>query len=141
MTSSARGTVEKPGTNVRVKSGLNRSILEQTWGLILGQLEYKVDWYGGRLVRVDPQHTSQTCSECGTVNADHRRAKRYDCGVCGLSMDADTNAARNILTRGVGTIRPGFGQNSSLTLARCQVKYVIPIIFLVRIWKYTGRNR
>ena len=84
MTRPARGTVEQPGTNVRAKSGLNRSILEQTWGLILGQLEYKADWYGGRLVRVDPKRTSQTCSECGTVNADHRRAKRYDCGVCGL---------------------------------------------------------
>ena len=37
------------------------------------------------------------------MNADHRREKRYDCGVCGLSMDADTNAVRNILARGMGT--------------------------------------
>ena len=103
MTRSVRGSVEKPGTNVRAKSGLNRSILEQTWGLILGHLEYKADWYGGRLARVDPKLTSQTCSACGAVNAEHRRAKRYDCGACGLSMDADTNAARNILARGVGT--------------------------------------
>lgn len=113
MTKSARGTVEKPGTNVRAKSGLNRSILEQTWGLILGQLEYKADWYGRTLVKVDPKRTSQTCSECGTMNADHRRAKRYDCGVCGLSMDADTNAARNILARGVGTSAPASARTAA----------------------------
>lgn len=41
MTRSARGTTGDPGVNVRAKSGLNRSILEQTWGIILSQLEYK----------------------------------------------------------------------------------------------------
>ena len=41
MAASAKGTVEEPGTNVRQKSGLNRSILEQTWGVIGQQLAYK----------------------------------------------------------------------------------------------------
>ena len=113
MTSSARGTVEKPGTNVRAKSGLNRSILEQTWDLILSQLEYKADWYGSRLVRVDPKRTSQTCLRCGSMDADHRRAKRYDCGVCGLRLDTDTNAARNILVRGVGISAPASARTAA----------------------------
>ena len=98
--------MDKPGSTVGAKSGLNRSILEQTWGLILGQFEYKADWYGGSLVRMDPKRTSQTRSECGTMNADHRRAKRYDCGDCGLSMGADTNAASGILARRVGICAP-----------------------------------
>ena len=113
MTRSALGTAEKPGSNVRAKSRLNCSILEQTWGIILHQLAYKADWYGGRIVRVDLKRTSQTCSECGTVNADHRRAKRYDCGTCGLRMDADTNAARNAPARGVGTSSPASARTAA----------------------------
>ncbi|HTP29621.1 MAG TPA: hypothetical protein VMK12_28645, partial [Anaeromyxobacteraceae bacterium] len=48
MSKSARGTVEKPGRNVRAKSGLNRSILDQGWGELRRQLEYKLAWPGAR---------------------------------------------------------------------------------------------
>ena len=118
MTRSARGTVERPGRNVSAKSGLNRSISEQSWGIIAAQLSYKSGWYGRTLVRVDPKHTSQTCSGCGSVNADYRRAKRYGCGACGLGMDADTNAAVNILERGltvwgVGTSAPATARTAA----------------------------
>ena len=54
MTRSARGTVERPGRNVSAKSGLNRSISEQSWGIIVAQLAYKAEWYGRTLVRVGP---------------------------------------------------------------------------------------
>ena len=101
MTRSARGTVERPGRSVAAKSGLNRSIAEQSWGIIAAQLSYKSEWYGRALVRVNPKHTSQTCSGCGVVEPDGRRKKRYECGACGLGMDADTNAALNILARGL----------------------------------------
>ena len=101
MTRSARGTVEEPGKNVSAKSGLNRSINEQTWGLILTQLAYKAEWDGRELVKVDPRHTSQTCSVCGVVDASHRSGKEYDCSSCGSHLDADSNAARVILQRGL----------------------------------------
>ena len=97
MSASARGTIEEPGKNVKRKSGLNRSIQEQTWGIIRRQLTYKAAWAGRELVSVDPKLTSQRCSGCGTVSAEHRRRKRYDCAECGMSEDADINAARNIL--------------------------------------------
>ena len=99
MSRSARGTVESPGTNVAQKAGLNRAIAEQTWGVILNQLEYKAEWAGQQLVLVNPQYTSQTCSECGMVNREARQGKTYDCGECGNRMDADVNAALNILNR------------------------------------------
>lgn len=54
MTASARGTEESPGSNVQAKSGLNRSILEQSWGILLGQLAYKAEWHDRHLVIVDP---------------------------------------------------------------------------------------
>ena len=97
MTASATGTVENPGTNVGQKAGLNRSIIEQTWGLLRSQLAYKAEWAGRELVAVDPKFTSQRCSECGVVSAEHRQRKRYDCAECGMTEDADVNAARNIL--------------------------------------------
>ena len=101
MTSSASGTVEKPGRGVSAKRGLNRSVREQAWGMARTQLEYKAARYGRELTVVNPRHTSQTCSFCGTVDASARRGKRYACGRCGLKMDADTNAARVILARGL----------------------------------------
>ena len=97
MTRSASGTLENPGTGVAQKRGLNRSITEQTWGLLRSQLAYKAEWAGRELVAVDPKFTSQRCSKCGVVSAEHRQRKRYDCAECGMTEDADVNAARNIL--------------------------------------------
>lgn len=103
MTSSAKGTIEEPGRNVAAKSGLNKSILDVGFGEIRRQLDYKTRWYGSRLAlagRYAP--TSKTCSACGTVRAKLSLAERdYRCTSCGMRMDRDVNAARNILTAGV----------------------------------------
>lgn len=113
VTRSARGTAEKPGRNVAAKAGLNRSVAEQSWGAVISQLDYKSRWYGREFVKVDPKHTSQTCSGCGAVASENRQGKMYDCGSCGLSMDADTNAAVNILRRGLWAT--GAGMSPGLT--------------------------
>ena len=99
MTTSAKGTVENPGTNVRQKSGLNRSIAEQTWGVIRQQLAYKAEWAGRELAAVNPKHTSQTCSDCGILDPASRDGKNFCCRACGVELDADVNAAVNILKR------------------------------------------
>lgn len=98
MTRSARGTVEKPGRNVRAKAGLSRSILDVAPAELRRQLEYKTSWYGSRLHVVDRwAPTSKTCSECGWVKPKLSLAERvFTCGDCGLVMDRDHNAARNI---------------------------------------------
>mgnify|MGYP002134032297 FL=1 len=67
MSKSASGTLEQQGRNVKAKSGLNKSILDQGWSMLLGMLAYKQQWRGGLLVKVDPRYTSQTCSQCGYV--------------------------------------------------------------------------
>ena len=98
MTKSAKGTVEEPGTRVAAKSGLNRSILEQSWGIILSQLAYKAEWAGTRLVRVNPRNTSRRCSSCQRLRTEPIEEYRvFRCGYCGLELDRDLNAARNIL--------------------------------------------
>ena len=100
MTRSAAGTVEEPGKNVAAKSGLNRNISEQTWGLLRSQLAYKAAWAGRRFVEVDPHYTSRDCSRCGARH-NPGKSERYDCPVCGVSIDRDFNAAVNILRAGI----------------------------------------
>lgn len=101
MTASARGTVDRPGRNVRAKSGLNRSILDQGWGMFRTMLAYKLAARGGRLIEVPAAYTSQTCASCGVVDARSRVSQsRFICIGCGHEANADTNAAINILAAG-----------------------------------------
>ena len=105
MTASASGTVENPGKNVAQKRGLNRSIQEQSWGILLNQLSYKAEWAGRTVVEVDPKYTSQKCSECGERGL--RQGKTFTCIHCEIQVDADLNGARNILKRGLERVNAG----------------------------------
>ena len=101
MSASAKGTREDPGRNVKAKSGLNKSILDQGWFAFRRQLSYKLFWKGGMLVEVDYRHTSQTCSCCGHTAKENRKSQAiFKCLVCGYEENADVNAAKNILTVG-----------------------------------------
>ena len=102
MVRSAAGTLETPGVNVAAKSELNRAIKEQTWGMLRYQLTYKAEWASGQLVAVNPRFTSQACSGCGLIDSENRKKDRYLCSGCGVEMDADVNAALNILHRALG---------------------------------------
>lgn len=100
MTASAKGTLEQPGSNVRQKAGLNRSILNQGWGELARQLEYKLVAKGGQVIYVDPRHSSQTCSVCEHESPDNRKSQAvFRCLGCGEEANADANAARVILSR------------------------------------------
>ncbi|MXW27660.1 MAG: IS200/IS605 family element transposase accessory protein TnpB [Chloroflexi bacterium] len=80
------------------KRGLNRSILEQSWGRITQQLIYKAASAGRELRFVDPRNTSQRCSSCGAMVNKGLDERRHVCG-CGLDIDRDHNAALNILKK------------------------------------------
>lgn len=108
MTRSATGTVAQPGINVKQKSGLNRSILDQGWGEFRRQLDYKLAWRGGRLIVVAPHHTSQTCPECAHVVAENRRTQaRFQCQACGFEEHADVVGAVNVRARGLRVLACG----------------------------------
>ena len=101
MSKSASGSMEKKGKNVKAKSGLNKSILDQGWGMMVNMLEYKQQWQGGLLIKVNPRYTSQTCFECKHVAKENRRTQaKFECVECGYIANADVNAARNILAAG-----------------------------------------
>ena len=101
MSASARGSMDEPGKNVRQKSGLNKAILDQGWFEFRRQLSYKESWRGGLVVAVPPQHTSQTCAQCGHLCAESRRSQaQFVCVACGHEDDADVNAAKNIMRAG-----------------------------------------
>ena len=101
MSKSASGSMENKGRNVKAKSGLNKSILDQGWGMALDILEYKQHWRGGLLIKVNPRFTSQTCLKCQHVAVDNRQTQsRFECVKCGYIANADFNAARNILAAG-----------------------------------------
>jgi transposase len=107
MTRSAGGTADEPGRNVRQKSGLNRAILAQGWGLLVRRLQEKAP---GRVEKVKPHFTSQRCSACGHVDPESRESQaRFVCTACGFACNADVNAARNIAAGHAVTARGGDG--------------------------------
>lgn len=120
MTASARGTLEKPGTNVRAKAGLNRAILDASFAEIRRQLTYKTSWYRSELAitgRFVP--TSKTCSTCGAVKAKLPLSMReYHCDHCGTHLDRDVNAARNIAAAAVITPDDASGTGESQNARR-----------------------
>ena len=104
MMKSASGTAEQPGKGVAAKSGLNRAIAEQGWAQLVEMLTYKAEKAGGKLVLVNPAHTSQACSGCGGLPSEKLTlgVRQYRCGHCGYEDDRDVNAARNVLAKAGG---------------------------------------
>lgn len=108
MSRSAKGNREQHGKRVKQKCGLNRAILDQGWGEFRRQLDYKVQWNGGLLLAVPPQHTSQTCPACGQVSKENRTTQaKFLCIDCGYENHADVVGAINILERGYRLLARG----------------------------------
>ncbi|HEI8394373.1 TPA: RNA-guided endonuclease InsQ/TnpB family protein, partial [Proteus mirabilis] len=108
MSKSAKGTTERHGRNVKAKSGLNRSILEQGWYEMRRQLEYKQLWRGGQVLAIPPAYTSQKCACCGHTAKENRQSQsQFECLECGDTANADINGARNILAAGHAVLACG----------------------------------
>jgi transposase len=78
----------------RAKAGLNRGILTNGWGALVRRLEHKA---AGRVEKVNPAYTSQTCSNCGHRAPESRKNQAvFQCVACRHQVNADVNAAINI---------------------------------------------
>jgi putative transposase len=82
------------------KAGLNTSIRDAGWASFLSILASKAAWAGKRVEAVLPAYTSQDCSGCGQRVQKSLSVRTHLCPTCGLVLDRDENAARNIQWRG-----------------------------------------
>ncbi|MGW2046952.1 RNA-guided endonuclease InsQ/TnpB family protein [Streptomyces sp. NPDC001858] len=104
MTRSAKGTVEQPGKNVTQKTGLNRAILAQGWGLLRQRTGHKAP---GRVEDVPAPYTSLRCSACGWIDKNSRKSQaEFECSSCGFTCNADANASINVAAGQGGFPRP-----------------------------------
>ena len=95
--------VEKLNVKGLAGSALAKDVHDASWAKFISMLRYKAEKAGARFIEVDPHNTSQECSGCGRKVPKDLAERRHDCLHCGLSIDRDINAARNILNRaGVG---------------------------------------
>lgn len=101
MSRSAKGSIDEPGRNVKAKSGLNKSILDQGWAEFKRQLQYKQEWLGGEVILVPAKYTSQTCPNCGHRDAENRKTQAsFSCINCDYANNADVVGAINVLRAG-----------------------------------------
>ncbi len=99
--------VEKLNVRGMVKNHcLAKSISDAAWSSFISMLNYKAESAGTQLIKVDPRYTSQICSACGQLPDEKKTlADRVHKCECGLVLDRDVNAARNILERAVQALR------------------------------------
>jgi putative transposase len=84
----------------------SRAISDAGWAGFLSILRHKAAKAGVQFVEVDPRWTSQDCSQCGQEVKKDLSVRWHECPHCGLSLDRDQNAARNILARGLARTGP-----------------------------------
>ncbi len=93
---------------------LAKAISDVGWSEFIRQLEYKAQWYGRTLVKIDKFYpSSKRCFDCGHVLSSLTLDVRsWTCPQCGVVHDRDINAAKNILAAGLavaacgGNVRP-----------------------------------
>jgi putative transposase len=109
--------------NLRIKNMvknhcLAKSINDASWYQFRIWIEYFGKVFDKVTVAVNPAYTSQECSSCGKIVKKTLSTRTHVCQ-CGCVMDRDFNAARNILSRGLGTVghTGTFALNTSTTLS------------------------
>lgn len=90
---------------------LSKHIADASWGKFVQQLEYKADWAGRILVKIDQFFpSSKRCSDCGYILPRLSLSVReWTCPECKTVHDRDINAAKNIKTAGLAGL--AFGEN------------------------------
>jgi putative transposase len=79
---------------------LAKSIHDAAWSQFAALLSHKAAWAGRKFVAVNPAYTSQDCSGCGHRQRLSLSNRTYHCPCCGLVIDRDLNASKNILALG-----------------------------------------
>ena len=83
---------------------LAKSIIDASWGRFLQQLKYKAAEAGIWAVGIESKKTTQVCSGCQNIVPKTIATRIHRCPHCGLTIDRDINAARNILQLALNTV-------------------------------------
>ena len=89
--------------NMVKNRSLARSISDAGWSELVRQLEYKSDWYGRELIKIDRFFpSSKRCGNCGfVIDKLPLSVREWECPKCSSTHDRDINAANNILAAGL----------------------------------------
>jgi putative transposase len=86
-------------------------------GILRQMIEYKAEEAGIQIISVNPSYTTQRCSQCGSIVLKGLSVRVHDCPYCGLQLDRDINAARNILEIALQKPLGRSGQDSTWAVA------------------------
>jgi putative transposase len=87
--------------NMQGNRCVSKSIADAGWGMLRNALTYMASLSEGVTAFIDPRGTSQICSGCGGRVEKTLSMRVHECPMCGLVLNRDVNAARNILKRGL----------------------------------------
>lgn len=86
-----------------------RRLHNWTFAQLYNFIAYKAQEVGIAVVKIDPRHTSQTCSRCGYQARNNRRSQSlFLCRTCGYCLNADLNAAINIREKYLASLPSGW---------------------------------
>ena len=105
----AKRLVELPGNS--------RNRASAAWGTFKRMLEYKCEREGTHFVAVDPKDTTKECASCGAKTDKPLWVREHSCPSCGFEADRDSNAAINILSRGLKQLGVGHSESTPVETA------------------------
>ena len=124
------GKYRKNGQSAKAK--LNRLITDASWGEFKEKVRSLTEKLGLHFLEINPKNTSRQCNCCGHISKDNREGEKFLCTSCGNFDDADINAAKNILEKGLKLLKISHIQ---LPLVRGKVtgkEYLKETSFLLR---------
>lgn len=104
MTKSKKGRAS--ASAAIAKADVNSKILDNGWGAFTTQLKYKVEERGGKFIAVAPALAKVECPSCQSIDTTVTE-ETLSCTACGFTGRPEVAHAKNVLRRGIETLKAG----------------------------------